>query len=264
MTSRFLRSSMFRPLTTASLGRSVNWNRLLFRYPDAKDRDRIAAMQTRFSEVNAKWGSVPKTLGAVDFAKWRSVIKTPGVVDSMEAKYNDAIGKQQKFDSAGQAVKDATNENEIRGVADKAKASNQFLEELELELQWLREQHDIAEATLLGPRYGWNDWALKYLHPHANIYRVNEFFFLEYPLRDKGHFGHPIMTADWSAIRSQVKDGNVKALAFMEPIMARYGDLGWLRRPFFKKWIKKQDFAAIAKDPNQSIFYRAWALKKLN
>jgi len=264
MTARLLRTTMFRPCTLVR--REVSWNRLLFRYTDPKERDRLARLQAKFGETSSKHGSLPKDLkdSDINFSEWRQKIKTPGIVDELEKMYRTAMAQQTTLNSTERAGIEAQQDAEIKAVEAKASTSSDFLSELRAELEWLKPWYDRPMAVAVGSNRSWNKFQTETLYPYFPIYRMNKVMFYNDQLQDEGRPVARINDVDIVELRKQLRNGNVRAyVGALAPIAEQVGDLTWAKRPFFKKWLGPPKFAEWLRDPSTNIHYRAWALRQL-
>jgi len=263
MALRLYRTSMFRPFTAAA-GRVVNWNRLLFRYTEPADRERMAGMQAKFSEISLKHAQMPKDLPRIDFNMWRKKIKTPGVVDALEAKYNERMSKMVKSDAGVVASRLASQSSEVAAAEAKAKTSSEFLSELQSEIEWTNEWYQQPEAVAQGSPESFNPFLAKTIHQPQVIWRTNKVLFHSNYFKYEGLAEAKIDDVDLTEVRSQLAKGNVKAMAAVAPILEECGDRSAFQRPFWKKWLSKNpNWPAVLKNPQLSVHYRAFTMRQL-
>jgi hypothetical protein len=256
-----MRTAVFaRPAVKRS---AVPWARLMFRYTDPKQREKLAQMQTRFQEVQGLYAAVPKEAEDIDWNHWSKTLKTPGVVDKLKATYDDALSKQTKLDLNEESARKAKQDSEIRAIEAKAEVSKDFLNELKSEISWTEKWYNNVDEVAQGTFNSWNEFKRENYYPTYKIHRVNRVMFGNNPSRYAARPVDKLKNVDLIELRKQLSEGNVRALGAVSQIISEVGDLMSLQRPFIKKWIKPINFDEVAKEPTKSLVYRAFALEQL-
>jgi hypothetical protein len=241
----------------------INWNRLIFRYTDSKTREHLAQLQGKFAEITGLYASVPKKVDDINWDEYRKTITTPGIVDQFKSEYDEQMKKEVKANAAELAAKKSSQEGEIRALEAKAATSAEFLSELKSEIAWTEQWEQNPEQVTQGTQNSWNQFKQDHYYPAYKIHRVNRVLFLGDPMRNVGREVNKIDNIDLIELRKQLENGNVRAMGAVVPLISEVGDVTALQRPFIKKWIKPTNYDDTFKNPNNSLPYRAFALKQI-